>query len=216
MMNDTAISLFRWSARAGAPLVAALLVLLSGPRVAAADQASDFISGLASQAIAVLADKSMSLDARETKLRGLLRDGFALNSIGRIAAGSVWRKMSQEERHEYLALYGEWTLKTYTSRLGGYKGQTLEIIKTIPDGKQSGVIVRSRLVQPGGGEPVNIDWRLRTTKRGTYKIVDVLVTGLSMLVAQKSEFASVSKRHGVAGLMEMLRTRMAALPAISG
>ena len=34
---------------------------------------------------------------------------------------------------------------------------------------------------------------------GQYRIVDVVVEGVSMLVTQRQEFASVARRSGVAG-----------------
>ena len=46
-----------------------------------------------------------------------------------------------------------------------------------------------------GGEEVQVDWRVRN-KGGSYKIVDVLVAGVSMSVTQRSDFASVIQRGG--------------------
>jgi phospholipid transport system substrate-binding protein len=46
---------------------------------------------------------------------------------------------------------------------------------------------------------------------GTYKISDVIVEGISMMVTQRSEFASVVQRNGgqVRGLIAMMRERTA-------
>ena len=57
---------------------------------------------------------------------------------------------------------------------------------------------------------MKIDWRL-VAENGTYKISDVIVEGISMMVTQRSEFASVVQRNGgqVRGLIAMMRDKTA-------
>jgi phospholipid transport system substrate-binding protein len=57
---------------------------------------------------------------------------------------------------------------------------------------------------------MKLDWRL-VAENGTYKISDVIVEGISMMVTQRSEFASVVQRNGgqVRGLIAMMRERTA-------
>ncbi|MGY9003027.1 MAG: ABC transporter substrate-binding protein, partial [Rhodospirillales bacterium] len=47
-------------------------------------------------------------------------------------------------------------------------------------------------------------WRVRETTNG-HKILDVMVSGLSMITTQRAEYASVVKSQGVNGLIEGLR-----------
>jgi phospholipid transport system substrate-binding protein len=42
----------------------------------------------------------------------------------------------------------------------------------------------------------------------TYKILDVIVEGISMLATQRSEFAAVVRSQGVDGLIEVLRVQV--------
>ncbi len=42
------------------------------------------------------------------------------------------------------------------------------------------------------------------------------IEGISMLVTQRSEFATVVQKHGVEGLIETLRARVSKYPALSG
>ncbi len=54
-----------------------------------------------------------------------------------------------------------------------------------------------------------VDWRARTGG-GQYKITDVMVKGVSLRQAQRSEFASVIRESGgkVEGLLAELRKRV--------
>jgi phospholipid transport system substrate-binding protein len=49
------------------------------------------------------------------------------------------------------------------------------------------------------------------TDKGVYKINDVIVEGVSMMVTQRSEFASVVQRHGgqLRDLLTMMREKTA-------
>ena len=61
---------------------------------------------------------------------------------------------------------------------------------------------------PGGEGPIKVDWRL-VTDNGAFKINDIIIEGISMMVTQRSEFASVIQRHGgqVSGLLELMREK---------
>ena len=173
-----------------------------------------FIQSLADQATKVLSDESISLEAREAQFRELLHDGFALEKIGRFVVGKHWRKMTPEQQNDYLQLYGEWVLKTYSSRLGGYSGQAFTVIKTMVTDKDD-IFVSSRISHPDFDEPIRVDWRVR--KIGDkLKVIDVVVEGISMLVTQRSEFSAVLGKAGIEGLIDTMRVRVSKFPAMSG
>ena len=85
-------------------------------------------------------------------------------------------------------------------------GETLKIRGSRAE--ESGVIVSTEMINRGGEAPIKIDWRL-VTDSGVFKINDVVIEGISMMVTQRSEFASVIQRHGgqVSGLLSMMREK---------
>lgn len=177
-------------------LIFGLLIVFSLQSVArAADAigpgAGKFISDLAHQAIQTLQTPGLPM-------------------IGRFVLGQAYRKLSPEEQAEYQQLFAEFVLKTYSYRLGGYKGESFNVVSTQVVGEQD-VLVRTRIDRPQGA-PVQCDWRVRVID-GRYKIVDVLVEGISMAVTQRSDFASVVQNNGTSGLLEALRARVARFPA---
>ncbi len=172
----------------------------------------NFIEQLASQAIKVLSSSSGSLQEREEKFRSILRDDFAMDQIGQFVAGTYWRRMSPEQRDTYMKLFGEWVLKTYAVRLGGYSGEQFEVLNTTPAGQRD-VLVKTR-ISKSGGNGFNATWRVR--KAGErYKIIDIYVEGVSMAITQRSEFESILQRHGVDGLIGMLKDKVQKLSAPS-
>lgn len=174
-----------------------------------------FIRTLADEAISVLAKKNGStLAEREEKFRSVLSDDFAMDRIGRFAAGRYWRQMSRDERRDYQKLFTEWVMKSYAIRFGGYSGESVRIVKTVKAGTKDSMVRTVIESTKDDKQPVRVDWRVRRFK-DNYKIVDILVEGVSMLVTQKAEFASVIKRNGIRGLISALRTQLDQLKQVA-
>lgn len=192
------------------PAAVLILGLALGPAATAesniaAGNPEVFIEQLASQAIKVLSSPNGSLKEREDKFRTLLRNDFAMKDIGRFVVGTYWRRMTPEQRTEYLNLFGEWVLKTYSIRLGGYSGEQFKVLSTSPAGQRD-VLVKTR-IDKSGGNGFNASWRVRKIDGG-YKIIDIYVEGVSMAITQRSEFESILQRQGIDGLIGMLKDKV--------
>ena len=186
----------------GALLIVVLWSGAAGIGVAASDGPADFVKTLGERAIAVLTAEGSTPEGRRAQYRELLDEGFAVNTIGRFVLGRYWRAATPEERAEYLELFRDFVLDTYSQRLDSYAGETFAIIKSRPlDGLDTMV---STEIGGSNGPPIRVDYRVRSHK-GDHKIVDVLVEGISLVVTQRSEFASVINREGFEGLMARLR-----------
>lgn len=192
-----------------------LLVLLSawtigvsgGTARAAGEDGSPaaFIESLANKAIAALTTDSVPRSERIVRFRKLLNEHFAVRTIGRWVLGRYWNKATDAERQEYFKLFENLIVNTYVDRFTTYSGEQLTIVKTVP-ATESDVLVQSEITRPKGSQPVSVTWRLRTMD-GHFKIVDVIVEGVSMGQTQRAEFASVIRRSGgtVEGLLAKLR-----------
>ena len=186
---------------------AGLIATAVAPQSASAtspEKASGFLSQLANSTVAVLQVKGTPLDVREAKIRDLLRNNFDFYRIGRYVMGRAWRSSSKEQQKEFLTLFRENVLRTYSRRLGGYVGQSFKVVGAQALGKKD-ALVKTVITRPSG-PPIKAGWRIRETPKGM-KILDVMVAGLSMIRTQQSEYASVIKSQGVNGLIESLRLR---------
>lgn len=177
---------------------------------AGSERAGAFMTSLAQKVIATLSATNMTHEQREEKFHALLNDAFDLEQIGKFVVGRHYQKMTPEQRAEYHKLFGAFLIKTYARRLGGYSGEQFVIVGVRP-GDESDVMVRSRIERPGA--PVlDCDWKLRLAD-GNFRIVDLVVEGVSMSMAQRQDFAAVVQGSGIEGLMAALRARVERLPA---
>lgn len=169
------------------------------------DQAAAFIEGLAEKAIAALTEESVPREQRIQRFRELLEEHFAVATIGQWVLGRYWGRATAAERKEYLSLFEDLIVVTYVDRFTAYSGEKLTVNKSMP-AADGDLLVASTISRPDGAAPVEVGWRVREMS-GSFKIVDVIVEGISMGQTQRSEFASVIRRNGgtVEGLLGKLR-----------
>lgn len=167
-----------------------------------------FIQNLGDRAIKTFSDKANKAHAKE-KFRALLLEGFDVPYIGRWVLGRYWNLATDPQRQEYMTLFEKMIVDAYAGRFAEYSGETFKITNVRPEG-DSDHFVTTQIVRPSG-PPVNVEWRVRKNGPAAYKIIDVVVEGVSMGVTQRSEFASVIQSAGgqFDGLLKALRSKVA-------
>jgi phospholipid transport system substrate-binding protein len=164
-----------------------------------------FMSELWGRTVEVLGE-NVPRTERLARFRQLFQADFDVPGIARFVLGRYWRSASEQEQQEYLKLFEDYVVFVYGTRLSSFNGETFKVRGSRTD--DSGAIVSTDIISPKGEAPIKVDWRL-ITDHGSFKINDVTIEGISMLVTQRSEFASVIQRHGgqVGELLAMMRER---------
>ena len=168
--------------------------------------AEKFVESLANNAISSLTSKKLTEKERQYNFRELLHNYFDINGIGKWALGRYWRKASPSERKEYLGLFENLIVGTYSNRFNAYSNEKLSVKGSTSRGKFA--LVRSHLNR-NNQKPIRVEWRV-TQPDKNYKIFDIVVEGVSMIQTQRSEFSSVIRRNGgnVSGLLSALRKKL--------
>ena len=163
-----------------------------------------FLTAFGDQAIKLISNSTANAEERSLGLRLLLIKHFDVDFISRTVLARHWRKASPAERSEFRRLFEDYIVTVYGRRLGNYSGEAFEIgrIARIGDDQAH---VSSKIVRPEG-PPVKVAWRLRG-RDGEWRIVDIIVEGVSMAQTQRSEFGAVIRRQGgkISGLNAKLR-----------
>lgn len=172
----------------------------------ASSPTSQFVQNLGDTALMSLTSKNATRTTREKRVREILQNNFDISTIARFAMGTYWKDASETQRTEYMDLFEDMVVQTYTTRFEDYSGQTLKVDGSIVVGEKD-TIVSSQVIQQDG-PPVNLEWRVRN-KDGALRVVDVVVEGVSMSVTQRSDFSAVIQRGGgkIEALLTSLRER---------
>ncbi len=197
------------------PVVATLaLAVQAAAATPLEDGAEKFLSSLADDAIQSLTGPEKAREDRVKEFRRLFQDRFAVQFIGQWTLGRSWRQASETERKEYLVLFENLMIATYIDRFQNYAGEALKIVKAVAD-DDNRVTVHTDITRPNAADtkPVRVLWRVGKNET-SYKVLDVVVEGASMSYTLQQEFGSIVRQTGsVAGLLEELRKKTAALEA---
>jgi phospholipid transport system substrate-binding protein len=174
-----------------------VFVLAAVPAAAVPDP-SAFVSQLGEKTLDII-NKKPPKPERDQRFRSVLREGFDMEALSRFVLGPHWRTATPAQRQEFMKLFEDWIVSAY--------GEQFKVIGQRPEG-DSVTLVTSQIVRPNGGPPIKVDWRV--AKHGDdYKISDVVVEGISLMVTQRQEFASVIQRNGghLDALLKILRDK---------
>ena len=155
--------------------------------------AKAFVQDMTSEGIGLIQNQTDDPAALTKSFRTLLNRDFDMDYIGRFAMGRYWRGMNASQQKEYLSLFEDMIVDVYSKRFQDYDGQKLVVYSARPDGKYD-VLVNSAIIPPSGPK-IRVDWRVRE-KNGRYKVIDIMVEGVSMALTQRSDFSSVIQRGG--------------------
>lgn len=189
--------------------LALLLPLLPIGSASADEETETFVRDLGDKAVGQLTGADLSDADRAERFRGLLLEHFDVDQIGQYVLGRYWRVATPEEQAEYLQLFEDYLVSSYSQRFAEYTGEAFEVVssRTQSDNLE---LVRSYVVTRGG-EKAKLDWILER-QDGQLLVLDLKVEGLSMSETHRSEFASYIQNNGgqVAALLDALRKKTGA------
>jgi phospholipid transport system substrate-binding protein len=127
---------------------------------------------------------------------------FDFPQMTRIAVARSWRLASPGQQGALIAQFKTLLVRTYSAALATYRDERVEYRPMRPHGGATDVTVRSIVRRPGV-EPLNIDYDMERTNAG-WKVYDVKVAGVSLIIAYRASFAAEVRESGIDGLIKLL------------
>lgn len=170
----------------------------------ATDGAVAFASALTAGATNALTDENASEAEQLENFRQVLADGMALDIIGRFMLGETRKSMSEEQTGRYNEIFPQYITKLYAEQFEDIVGKPLEVVEAKKIGARD-VIVRTRFDRKEGA-PIMVDWRVRQLRSGERKAIDIIVSGVSIMLVKREEFSSFVATNGVDALIDRLES----------
>jgi phospholipid transport system substrate-binding protein len=186
--------------------LAALFVLVSAQEVVAG-VATDQLKGAIDRVVATLDSPALKGDGkvleRRTAVRKIANEIFDFNEIARRSLGRYWQPLTEPQRTEFVALFGDLLERSYISKIELYGGE-----KIVYSGErvEADLATVSTKIMTKNGTEVPVDYRL--FKRGDrWMIYDVSVEGISLVSNYRTQFNKIIQTNGFNGLVEKMRTK---------
>lgn len=164
-----------------------------------------FIEKLGKEVIEKVSDENLSVSERHLNFKNLYLTAFDNYYISRFVLGRHWKKMDSNLRSNFVESFNNYLVSTYAPKFKGWEG-TFKATDSLLENNYYNV--RMDLINKEG--PVlKLQWKMYLDKNKKFKILDVNLDGVSMLVTQRAEFSSVIKNNpkGVLGLIEAMQKK---------
>jgi len=167
----------------------------------------------ASEVLAIIKkDKDIQAGNKE-KIRDLVEakvlPHFDFARMTRLAVGRFWRQATPAQQQTLVDEFRSLLVRTYSASLTAYKDQKIEYkpLKMAPGDTE--VVVKTVVLQPGG-QPIPIDYGMEKTPGG-WKVYDITVDGVSLVVNYRSSFAQEIQQGGIEQLIHTLHQKNATI-----
>ena len=166
---------------------------------------------------AVKSDKELAAGDKQKALK--LADEKILPYVDfqhatRLADGRAWNQATPEQKQKLVSEFRNMLVRTYSNAIGTYQGQTLKVLPSRGKQDPEDTTVRTQFNRPGG-QPLPIDFAMRKTDQG-WKVYDISVEGVSLVLTYRSEFDAVVKQEGIDGLIKRLTQKNVPPAAVGG
>ena len=132
----------------------------------------------------------------------------------RLAVGRAWREATPEQKKRLVTEFRNMLVRTYSNAISTYQGQTLKVLPARGKQDPEETVVRTQFIR-AGGQPLPIDFTMHQ-KDGSWKVYDITVEGVSLVMTYRSEFDAIVKQKGIDGLIQALATKNMPAAGVGG
>ncbi len=189
-----------------------ILSVLTFANVAVADINKDaavqMVKNVTKEGIEQIINSNSSVEEKDRVFRKLFTENLDLDFIGKYVLGRYWRTATPAQKKEFIELYKEFNVKTWSKRFDEFKGKEFIFDGTTPANNPNQVFVNTS-VPMQEGKPASVKWRVNDVN-GKLKIIDIIIENVSLAQTARNEYTSFIAKSpkGVEGLLENLRAKI--------
>jgi phospholipid transport system substrate-binding protein len=200
-------------------LLAFVFFLAAIPAVAADEQGPEaLVKQVTAEVLdALKSDKQLASGDRQKVLQlaeEKVMPHIDFEEATRLAVGRAWAQASPEQKKKLITEFRRMLVRVYSNAIQPYEGQTIKVSPVRMKSGDTEATVHNTFVR-AGGKPIGFDYSMRKTEQG-WKIYDIVVEGVSLVLTYRSEFDNVVRQQGVDGLIKALASKNAPAAAVGG
>ena len=166
-----------------------LIIFLGYIEISFSVEPKEFLQLTVNRASAVL-NNNFSKEKKIKKLKVIANETVDIRGIGFYSLSKHRKNLSDNEKNEYVSLFKQYFLKSFSSRLAEYTDPKIKV-NSQEKLNDNYTIVSSTLIATEKRTEVKIDWRIYTKNPENPLIRDLIIEGVSLARTQKEEFISV-------------------------
>ena len=170
--------------------------------------AVEMVENLTKQGIEQIVNSTGSIEEKNAVFKKLFTENLDLDFIGKYVLGRYWRVATPQQKKEFINLYKEFNVKTWSKRFDEFKGKSFVFEGTSPSSNKNQIFVNTS-VPVTEGAPISVKWRVYERK-GELKVIDIIIENVSLAQTARNEYTSFIAKspEGVEGLLNNLRNKV--------
>lgn len=199
-------------------MIGALALILASVLASAAESgveaARAVVERLNAALIGVMKEaKQLGYQGRYKRLEPVVREVFQFEAVAQIALGSHWKTLTEEQKAEFVKTLTELSIATYAAQFNSYGGEQFKY-ESEQLLKPDRLVLRYQMIIPKEN-PVKFDYMVNQFD-DKWKIINIIVDGISDLALKKAQYTSVIDREGFDKLMAKLAQKIADYASTKG
>ncbi len=130
---------------------------------------------------------------------------FDFTTMSKWVLGKNWRTLNPDQQQRFTNEFRTLLVRTYAVSLSEYQDQKLNYLPLQAAPGADDVSVRTEVLR-GGGPAIPINYSMHLTDNG-WKVYDVVIDGVSLVVNYRTSFATQIRQGGVDKLIDQLVAR---------
>lgn len=153
-----------------------------------------YTQNLIDDAIIKIFNKNNKTSAeRIPPFRKVLNANFDFDFIANFVLGVYGRGMTNYEKDNFIKEFAELNVYTFVKKFAAYSDQKIKVVDVKQGKKEGQYFVSSKVISSNPSDKdFSVDWRIMKVG-DTYKVIDVIIEGVSMAMSYKNEYAPVLK-----------------------
>jgi phospholipid transport system substrate-binding protein len=128
---------------------------------------------------------------------------FDFKKMSKLVLSKNWRKINQDEKNRFTSEFHSLLVRTYTEAIVDYVDETIKIFPSNFKNSDKRTKVRTRVKNIKTGKDINIVYKMYY-KQKTWKVYDIMVENVSLVINYRSGFDSDIKKFGINSLIDSL------------
>ncbi len=184
-----------------------ILPAATSAAVAGADGARQFVDATGKQVLAIL-NSGNNKPSQQQQLRQLFSANVDIDWMSRFVLGRGWDQATDDQKKRYAQDYRQYLLVRYTSNFADYADSkyTITGVKSESNGQFT---VDMQINTPQQGQQqTDAGYRVRADANGKFKIIDIIVEGVSLITTEREDFNSVINQKGMDALISDIEAKI--------
>jgi phospholipid transport system substrate-binding protein len=181
-----------------------LLILTIVPAPVRGELPRETIQAQVNRVLDVLRNAGEAKSVKERKILSIVDEFFDYPELSKRTLANHWKAFTPEQQKEFTTLFGKLLANVYMDRIMQYSNEKVVFGKETKLSENT-VEIQSEILTQSKSVPLN--YRMISNNKGEWKVYDVVVEGVSLVMNYRSQFREILSSKPPENLLKTLREK---------